>query len=799
MARYSSLYDAYRLENSRAIPLYQGSTAPEALQVAQYNQGLYDQAQTGAFGIGNGLQSVSSLPQDKAMVDELRSNVQGKLKQFAEAGDYENMVPQVQQLGVEFSNRYRELQAPMQQRAEFQKELDNKDYNLTPEQKAGLLGISDASYTPLKKDEYGRFVGKYQGIGINKNIDINKWVDDRLEKIAYDEGGSEIANDNGIWKVKTGNEWKRLAPGKIESVLRSAMANSPEYLGVRNMMGDIAGFKARSVSLSSIPDTITGRNAQGKPIEMANPVKQQIQGMMQKYGLSEKEAIGHITKRATEQDIENNALNYAKTKYAVNNMKTKSERGIGDFQLEDYKHKLKGNDQNGPGIFGDLVTGQGIDLSQKYGNAAELESKISSTVSSVGTAEEYINGQKNRVARASGIKPTGKNGQYTKSDLDQVSDSQVSAWFSQNDPQELGRYQTSKGIIDGSHEQIIEMNQVRDAAMDAAVKRSTGGQQTFNQLKTAATNEFKKLITKDNPVTAIRRANPNSTDIRGNKLVSINDSNKDDFEVISQNEVRNKTNGQVFEVSDPGNRLSSVGNKFKGIDWKTSYKEGVEGLRSNIAWMPLLNKTTPDGETTKAGAYAMRAEGLLSTAAGSGAVRLTDNNDSPLDKDDETNYKSLMAAGQYKLLGIGTDPKTGQRRAMVTITVDKDASDPADRYKTLMVGADSNFWDRMASSVQQTAAKDIQSPDPSARAAAVKDLQFGMGMATGSGYSSVGSLMAGQSRYIKNPQGQTEMRVIASPTGDGSNALMYYIYKTKPDGTPTTEPPIPFNNSLDLG
>lgn len=788
MSKYGSLYDAYRLENSRAIPLYQGSTAPEALQVAQYNQGLYDTAQAGAFGIGNGLQGVTSLPQDKAAVDELRSNVQGKLSQFAKAGDYENMVPQVQQLGVEFSNRFRELQAPIQQRAEYQKELENKDYNLTADQKAGLLAMSDAGYTGLKKDEYGRLTGRYSGSGYDKNIDLNEWVDKRIKDIAVQKGGSEIANDNGVWKIKRGSEWEKLDGDTIETVLRTSMANSADYLGYRGMMGNIAGFKAGKVTLASIPDMIATKDAAGKAIQVPNPVKGQIKDTMAKYGLSEKEAISYITKRATEQDIENNAINYARTKYQVNNIKTKSETGIGDFQIKDYERKLK-EQASGPGIFGDLVTGQGIDLSQKYGDAKDLDTKLTNSTAAITASNEYLDGQKARVARASGIKPSGANGNYLKSDLNKVTNDQVGEWYSANDPQEIGRFQSNVGIVNGSREQLNEMNQLRDAAMDASVKKATGGQQTFAQLKDVATQDLKKKLG-SHKLSLVAQ-----TSKEGNKLIHIQGDDLNDYEVISNTEARNKKTGTIYKTVGE----QALTNKYNGIDWKAGYKESIAGIRSNMAWMPLLNKTTPDGEITKAGAYAMRAEGLLSTAAGSGAIRLTDNNDIALSKEDETNYQSLMAAGQYKLLGIGTDPKSGQRRAMVTITVDKDASDPKDKYKTLMVGADSNFWDRMASSVQQTAAKDINSNDAAARAAAIKDLQFGMGMATGSGYSNIGSMMAGQSRTIKNSQGQSEMKVIASPTGDGSNSLMYYIYKTKPDGTMTTEPPIPFNSSLDLG
>src|SRR5688572_13188730 len=109
MARYGSLYDSYRLANSQVIPVYTGSAAPEALQVGQYMQGLYDTAQSGAIGISGGLDAMSYLPQDKATAEGLRSRIQGRLDEFSRNGDHENMVPQVTKLGQEFTNRYREL------------------------------------------------------------------------------------------------------------------------------------------------------------------------------------------------------------------------------------------------------------------------------------------------------------------------------------------------------------------------------------------------------------------------------------------------------------------------------------------------------------------------------------------------------------------------------------------------------------------------------------------------------------------------------------------------------------------
>lgn len=829
-SRYGSLYDAYRLDNSRQIPIYTGSAAPEALQVGQYMQGLYNQAQSGAFGIGNGLQSLTSLPQDKALVDDLRNTTQARLQDMAKRGDYENMIPEVQALGSEVSNRYRELLAPMQQRTEFIKSLDEKDYNLTGDQKQGIIAMSDAGYTGLKKDEYGRLTGKYTGTKYDKNIDLNKWIDERMKDIAIQKGGSEVVNDNGVWKIKQGNKWEQLAPGTIESAISSAMANSADYLGYRNMMGRIAGFRAGQVGVDNLPDSITTVDAKGKPINIPNPTKQQIKEIAARYGIPLNQAAATFTQAATEKGIEANALNYARTKYAMNNRWTESGREIGQFQVEDYKQAQK--EASSIGIFGDAVTGQGIDLAQKYGDANALAARISTSADAVGNAETYIDAQKNRIARAMGIKPagskqswdmTGKIGvtptnKYSKSDLDQITDRQVIEWYAKNDPQELARYQSQRNVLNGSREEITEMNQLRDAAMDAAVKAKTGGQQTYGQLREDVTKTFQQLV-KDGKLIGLKSAAskllpdaPYAKSTYSN--APITKDNVEDWEVIDGDRatignstitVRNKKTGRSMEILQQGQldkdtqQFRKLAGNFDGINWKDSYKNGIEGIRSNMTWLPLLNKTTPDGETTKSGAYATRAEGILSAAAGAGAIRLTDNNDSVLDKDDQTTYQSLIAAGQYKLLGIGIDPKTGGRRAMVNIVVDKDASDADKRFKTVLIGADSNIWDRIAGSVQNMASRELQSPNQAIKAAALKDLQLGMAMQSGSGFGTVSSLLPGQSRMIKDSKGNSQQQIVAAPTGDDSNALIYYIYKTNPDGTRTADVPLQFSNTMDLG
>jgi len=393
MVRYGSLYDSYRLANSQAIPVYTGSAAPEALQVGQYLQGLYDTAQTGAMGISNGLDSMSYLPQDRATAQDLRNRVQGKLDEFAARKDYENLVPTVTKLGQEFANRYRELLVPMQQREQYVKTLDDKELNLTSSQKQALLEMSDAGYKGLQRDANGRLVGKYMGESPDKNIDLNKWVDERLKDIAIQKGGSEVVNSGGQWLIKKGMKWERLSPGTIESAISSAMANAQDVQAYKRMMGRIAGHQASKLwtNPAAFADTITVKDSTGKSVSAPNTVKNNILQVAKQYGIPTSEAAKMVYNQLTQGDIERNAINYATTKYAVDNKWTESDMNANPFALADYAHNLKMKE----GIDPYQIQGPDAQLTADERNFNKLSANLKQTEGDL----NLVNGQIAQVQR----------------------------------------------------------------------------------------------------------------------------------------------------------------------------------------------------------------------------------------------------------------------------------------------------------------------------------------------------------------------------------------------------------------
>jgi len=367
----------------------------------------------------------------------------------------------------------------MLQRSEYQKSLDDKELNLTSAQKNALLEISDKNYQGLSRDPYGRYVGMYRGDTPDKNMDVNKWIDDRMKDFAIQKGGSEIQNSNGHWMIKRGTKWERLAPGTIEDALSSAMANSADYQGYRNMMGKIAGHNASKVwtNPALLPDTVTGTDSKGNRMAVPNTTKRMIMAQAQQLGIPYQEVADRYFNRAQQDNIDANALRYARTKYAVNNVWSESGMDADPFALKAFDPKAN------PLGEVDLVTGPGVNVGARLGaTGTEMETRMKQSTENINAATTSIDQQRQRVARAIGT------------DMKRVGDADVVNWLTTHDPQELGKYRTNREAVEASARDLADMNQVRDAAMDAAVKKATGGQNTFSQLKSSATRQFQDAI-----------------------------------------------------------------------------------------------------------------------------------------------------------------------------------------------------------------------------------------------------------------------------------------------------------------
>lgn len=321
------LYDNYKLSNSTAIPQYEGSAGEDFIKVGQYKQGLYDQNMSIATTINGQADEVSSvLPQDQGAVNELRGETQSKLKAIANSGNYEDAMPQIQQIGQHFANRSREIAAPQQALSEYRKSLTDKEYNLTPDQQNGLLQMSIAGYKGLQKNIRGQYTGTFTGVSIAKNIDVNKKVDEWMKDTAVNKWGKEAETlsdgDGGMWIVKNGIKVEHIDKDKVTGIISNAAANDQEYQAYKNQEAAIAGHKASQVTFSDQAGD--------------GPLKDAALQVMKQTQIPFAKAYSLVVNKATHNQIDNNALSYAIGKYAFNNVETVNGMKDNPYALKDY-------------------------------------------------------------------------------------------------------------------------------------------------------------------------------------------------------------------------------------------------------------------------------------------------------------------------------------------------------------------------------------------------------------------------------------------------------------------------------
>lgn len=315
----TSLYDRYQLSNSSAIPLYEGSAGPEAIQVGTYLQGLYDAAQQGGNDILSMSGNVQSMAADQPLADELRNHVSSTIGKFSEAKDWENRVQEVRSLGQHYVSRATELMGPMKQYAEWKKSLDEKDLNLTPEHKAALDMMAMSGYKGLKKDALGRYQGGFKGIDPAKNLDVNKKADEWIKGYVESEGGTDITTDDGVTKYRKAGTWHVLTGEKIRTILDAARKNDNEYLSYEGQEGSIAGF-------------LGGRGVQDiGQLDRYPAVKADVATLMNK-GYDLQTATSKALDFHRRNGIVRTMEDYAVNKYAHDNRTSITSAEIGDVE-----------------------------------------------------------------------------------------------------------------------------------------------------------------------------------------------------------------------------------------------------------------------------------------------------------------------------------------------------------------------------------------------------------------------------------------------------------------------------------
>jgi len=764
----ASLYDRYKLSNSSAIPMFEGSNGPESIQVASHLQGIYDTASQGAADIGDAVNNVQALGPDQSLAKELQDNIHSKIDEYSKAGNWEDMLPQVRSLGRQYAARSAELYQPVQQFNEWQKGLENKDLNLTPYQKDSLKSMALSNYQGLRKDPSGKLVGKFDSPEIAKNVDVNKKVDEWMKDIAIQKGGSEIANVNGEWKIKKGNNWETLAPGTIERTLNDAMANDNEFMAHVKQEGDIAGYN--------------GMKAVRSMDQLAPAVQQIVKDNIAK-GYPLRQSVQAALATAQQQHIMNTAKDYAVTKYQYNKRVTSSDIEDNPNYWKEREEKAKA--QNG--IFGDVVTGGGIDVS-KYNSADDIETNRTAAVKDLERAGNEIGAAKNVIAAKLGTA------------VDNLTDKQIQDYYAKYDPAGLGKYKSNLQAMQSNQSSIDEADQIRTAAMDLATRKKNPGL-SYDELQKTSTDNFQKTAK------GLKLVAEDGTKITDPSKYTVIDGAQHAFG-DNYVELKDRSTGKVLKLITAGqsgdnandnDKLTNIAGKFNGINWKDTWKDAATNIRSNSMWMPLLNKSTPDGQTTKAGEYETRVKSVLE--AGSGGLNVKNADFGDIKGDDAQEMRDRIASGKFEVKGIGKVKADGKMYVQLSVQTssEKDEPDPAKRFKTIVVGVESNVANKLAGYAVDAGRRDND----------IRTYQFGRAMAPNSGYEQVlnmgstGRLQITE-KGIASGRGGNEIvqrpteEVVPNITGSSSDAMTYEVYKLDSEGKRTGQVET-FNDAFDLG
>ncbi len=787
---YRSLYDQYRLSNSTVVPQFTGTTAPEALQVGQMLQQQYDFAKQAGYQTDSDVNNIQSLDKDAQLASEVKDTVHGKISQFASDRDWEHKGDDVRALGRYYASRAAELYAPVKQAADYQKSLDEKELNLTPQQKAGLLGISNAGYQGLKKDPYGKFTGQFTGVTPAKNVDMGKFVRDTLGSMKEFKDASKIDYTNVPGRegyiVRRGQSVEYVSAKRVQDALKQAMDINPEVQAHIGQESDIAGFDASRINFDRVPDD--------------NPTKIAARTISEKYGIPINQAAGAMSKQQTAQMIRQQAHKYAQDMYTyhkVDNETTLSDDTAGARAKKEAAQL---------GMFADAVTDTGIDLSRKFGSADDIIKAKENAVTSLDDAKTQLAATNNGIAKGLGIKP------------EELTEEKAIGYIAQQGPAALGQYKALKQSIQANQETIDQNDAIRADALDLSVrKRNPGALGGYKDLQNEAKNKLSEAV------------NRNKLDIplyddKGKKVSALNSETVKNFTVVDGDTEKNAPgkggyvvlkdgSGREFKLytsfetgqgkNTPGAHNSvlnadveKVGAMFDGLDWKSNWKQAAQNIRSNTLVIPLINKTTPDGESTKTGAYATRVHGML--RAGSGGLNILDADNNTLASSDTRDMKSRISNGKFDVLGI-TKREDGKLYVKLSVSVDPKADDPADQNKTIYVGADTNLANKLSNSAVEAGTRDGD----------VRAYQMGLALKPGSGYESVigmgptgRTIIYDRSRINskgKSENGKPAYEIVPQITGNDSDALSYEVYELDESGNRAPQPTMTTADAFDLG
>jgi hypothetical protein len=484
-------YQLFNLTNSKEIPRFVGSPLSEVASAAQVMQQRYDTAQGQDDLLDQAIAQTVSTPQDSQMLQELKMSYRNKLQERAKKGDYENMLRDVTRDARSFAADYKPIAQNYGLVQEYRKGLDDlaTKGDLDADTASRLFDASVRGYKGLKRDPTtGQLVGQFQGITPTKQIDLAKWVDERLEGMEDQVTGSKIRKDeNGYW-VQRGSKREYLGWDRIQPVINAAKASDPVFQAYVRQRAMLDSYNGRHIPEAQI---------------MTSGLAPSLKPLVDK-GMSWNDALEQYMASQSVNNIDRSIQAYA-SKYLKDNRETET-LNMGETEETSRQRNKKLEDTVSP-LFAQILM---PDAGLKHNTPGSLETAETEALRGYGV----LNVQNRQWMDRNGIREVSKGKYVDRTGTDvtsQVLNNKLTEQHAFNVAQDLRERKRRAMQISGYNPDNVsaEIKQKAQAAYDSALKTTMsspagpGAQPVMlseQQRKAAADAAYNRVLKKENPL-----------------------------------------------------------------------------------------------------------------------------------------------------------------------------------------------------------------------------------------------------------------------------------------------------------
>ena len=195
---------------------------------------------------------------DQQLKNQLATQYNAKLAERARRGDYETMGTSVMRDARKFTQGYAPIKQNYDAVQAYVSELKKRlgEGKISEEQYAHAMGLSTQGYNGLVQRADGSIdeSSYFNGTRIVNYQDISAMIDERMEALEAEEGGSKIRRvgqgPDAMYERLVGNEWKIVSQARVDAVVADVMSD-PNVQAYLNQIGDIRSYNVSDEDIKS--------------------------------------------------------------------------------------------------------------------------------------------------------------------------------------------------------------------------------------------------------------------------------------------------------------------------------------------------------------------------------------------------------------------------------------------------------------------------------------------------------------------------------------------------------------------